>query len=236
MIFENEDYRNELRREIIRLINKEHNKSLYSTYDLIKLKQEENKNLHDLFLKIMNNDKSIKKIFLNLLEDELQIVLTFKNNFIKKRLMLSCDKKGNIKNEPCSFSLWDSKNVIWNKPDIYLDRYKEIIQELVDFGYTNLTTNEEINPSGTNYFKIYYKLLDYYIYLCSKNNEFKYTKRLNKRNYVEEEIQGYQEYYDEEIKLLKQNKRDELHCFLTNIQFNEKDISENLNKHLIKIR
>lgn len=231
------EYRNQLKKEINEIINKDNNNNLYSASDLIKLKEKENRELEALYLAIKEKEKNIKSIYLYMIDSKLRLMLIIREALKNKKLILSSDSKGNILNEPIAFNYWDVRKVIWNNEEAkqYIEKYRDILKKLVDFGYDNLVNRETISNLNSKHFLINYNQLNYLMYLYSTDQEFLFTRKLDKNRKYDDEFKG-STIYDEEIQRLKENKNNELDRFLDNIQFSEFDISDNLNKKLIKLK
>lgn len=234
----NEENRNKLKEEIIRILNLNTNKDFYSATDLIKVRQEEEKDKIIFFKDITKENPEIKKIELQRLSNnQLYISLLIKEMFKSKNLVLSYDSVNKIQNNPISYLQKNEDFVIWNekKAKKLIDKYNNLINKLIEYGQL-LTTSEKIKKLNTEYFKLHYNYLNTIINLNSLNNEFKYTVNLDEFKNLNRNLYTYYNYYSDIKELLNFNYVENLNVFLNNIQFKEEDVSDQLNKSLKKIK
>ena len=226
--FDRKEYLINLKREINELIEKEKDNSLYSINDLISLKLSEEKNKRMLLISLAKMYPEIKNILLYRYQDN--VIMNFKFVTFIKELTLIYNNNEIIFDEKINSS--------WNdlKVDNFKKVYKSLIDCLIDYNSKNISPKDEIEKTNSDYFRINYyneinKLLDINIGIDSMidNLVLMYNNNQVKSSFKDIKTPGLK-------KILRSNHDEVLLKLFNSIQFSEKDISENLNKHLIKYK
>ena len=227
-----------LRQELERILSLRKDYNLYSAMDLITLKQKEARDQLNFFDTVKDANPTISDLSMTKFTNGIAINIDFLSYLHIKRLMLMYYFTSDTIAFAPDERLRNAKKVILSPlvAEKLKKEYYDVILELVNYGRSNLSTDERI-PTNSMYLNLFLERGDKILSikddmeLNALFNLVFYFDDMHYFNNVDEELLGnYRNYFR---KLLYQSP-DNLRLLLENLQFSGQDISEDLNNQLIK--